>query len=142
MNFLGMIGSFVQAGGSMLEGRADRDQLKYDATLDRIEGAQALDDAKVRAKLIREMAKRARGEAAASYAASGVDVSSGSAMDADREILELSERDAEYELLTGQRAEAAGQRSSELKKVQGKQAKGRGIIGAIGSLFGGASKMF
>lgn len=142
MNFLGMIGSFVQAGGSILEGRANKDQLNYQGKLDQIEGKQAMDDARVHAKLIREMGKKARGEATAAYAASGVDVNSETAMQVDQEIAAASERDAEYALLTGQRAEAAGNRSRDFRKYQGQQAKGSGIIGAVGSLLGGMGKMF
>lgn len=142
MNFLGMIGNFVQAGGSMLEGRANKDQYEYQGKLDQIEGQQQMDDARVHANLIREMGKRTRGEATAAYAGSGVDVNSQTAMAVDEEISSLSERDAEYALLTGARAEAAGDRSREFRKYQGQSAKGEGIIGAVGSLFGGASKLF
>jgi hypothetical protein len=142
MNFLGMIGSFVQAGGSILEGRANKDQLNYQGKLDQIEGKQAMDDARVHASLIREMGRKARGEATAAYAASGVDVNSETAMQVDQEIAALSERDAEYALLTGERAEAAGNRSRDFRKYQGQQAKGSGIIGAVGSLLGGMGKMF
>jgi hypothetical protein len=61
------------------------------------------EDAKLKAKGIRRLAREARGAATASYAASGVDVGSGSAALVDEQILRDSEYDAMNALLTGKR---------------------------------------
>lgn len=61
------------------------------------------EDAKLKAIGIRRLARQARGAATAGYAASGVDVGSGSAKIVDEQIIRDSEYDAMNALLTGQR---------------------------------------
>jgi len=82
------------------------------------------------ARGIRRRAGEARGAATASFAASGVDVGSGSAADADRRIIFDSEYDVMNALLTGKvRARAA--------RAAGKNAQTASYFDAAGSAYSG-----
>lgn len=132
----------ASAFGSVLGGMADKAQGDYQAKLDKIDGKIALEDSKIHAKLIRNMATKQRGEATAAYAASGVDVNSQSAVAADHEIMANSERDAEFALLTGERQNAAAKRNAKLSNMSGNSGLLGGVLGGVGKAVGGLSKLF
>lgn len=140
MWWIAAIGAAAMAKGSMDGAKSESRQLYASADQDKIQGKYAIDKSMVHAKLIRKLAKETVGAARAGYAASGVKVDSGSAMEAEREIFETSERDAEYALLTGRREFKAYQESAKGKYKAAKDAKRGGLLGGLGSAlsaFGG-----
>lgn len=93
----------LQVGGSVMQGGQTRNEATQ-------EGYQVNADARLQARNIRRLANEVRGQAAASYAASGVDVGEGSPLEAQRTITQQSEEDALFTLL------GAKQRSQELNR--------------------------
>ena len=109
----------LQIGGSVLQGGETRNAATR-------EGYQVNADARLQARNIRRLANEVRGQAATNYAASGVDVSQGSPLEAERTITRQSEEDALFTLL------GAKNRSDELKR-EGDAAWSAAWLGGGGS---------
>lgn len=107
--------------------------------------AQAtLDQATVNAGVIREQRPKVQANARAAYVASGVNVTSPTAMDVEQQILADSEKDALNEILLGTRQkQRAEQEAAALRgeagqlRVAGRNAVQEGRGRAVGSLLGG-----
>jgi hypothetical protein len=116
------------AVGQKKRGRAVRDAADEQANAE-------LAEAKLQAQRIRKLARDVRSQATAAYAASGVDVSQGSPLMAEREITERSELDAAFTILGGIRRQ----------RVLGKQGKAE-MIGAnyqaASTVLGGAADFY
>lgn len=118
-----MWGALLSAFGSVLGGQGAKRSAAENARLE-------LMAAKDTAKLIRRRAKEAQGSAAAGYAASGVEVGTGSAGEVERQIAYESEFDAMNTLLTGKRRAAAA-------KAGGAIAAQQSALNAGGALYNG-----
>lgn len=100
-----------------------------------------IEGSKVRATKIRKAGKRARSEATATYAAAGVDVSRGTPLEVDEEIMRASEDDAMQELLFGERkAERLREEADALRRA-GKNAKRSAQFGAMTSILAGGAQV-
>ena len=124
-------GGMMQAGGSLLNaigaistGNAQRSIANSQADIVRTQS-------EMRARSIRRAAERETGSARAAAAAAGVKLTSGSVLEAERDIARYSEQDALSVLVTGQ-AQAVQLREA------GRQARQQGVLGAFGSLVHGA----
>lgn len=118
-----IIGSLFSAGSSVLGGQGAKRSAAENARLELMAGADT-------AKIIRRRAKEAQGSATAAYAASGVDVGSGSAEVTARQIAYDSELDAMNALLTGKRRSVAA-------KAGGAIAAQQSALDAGGALYTG-----
>jgi hypothetical protein len=127
-------GTAVSAAGSIMSGQAQQseaDKLAAGATL----------QARQRARSIRYMARQTLGTARADYAASGVDVNSGSPVVAERTINFNSEVDALNALASGNAEAASLKRSGRAANDAGWIKAGTSVLGAFASAggYGGVS---
>lgn len=107
--------------------------------------AQALDyQAKVEqdnalktAELIRRAGRRQVGQANAAYAAAGVKVGEGSALETERYIEQGVESDAFQALLGGDRRAAGLRLDGQLARIDGSMQKTAGYVNAVGTVLSG-----
>lgn len=112
----------LKAGGSIMSGNAQ-------GAADEAQAAQVDLQTRQRARSIRYMAKQTISSARADYAASGVDVNSGSPELAQKTISYNSEVDTLNAIASGEAAAASLRRS-------GRAARNAGLINAAGSILG------
>lgn len=124
----------VQAGGSIMQGRSAQKQANAAAADDIYQASIERDIAQAEAFNIRRAGARQRGETLAGIAASGVKIGEGSALDAERRVMEDYARDEYMALLTGERRGAAMEREAANKRRAGRDARRAGNIGAFTSL--------
>ena len=124
----------VQAGGNVLQGRAARRQANDAAAQSDYQAAVEADNAKLEARMIRRQGERQRGETLSSIAASGVKIGEGSALDAERQVMEDAAHDEYMALLTGQRRSSAFRQEASNQRRAGRGAWRAGLITAGTSL--------
>lgn len=129
-----LVSAGVQAVGTYQQGRAAQRQADAAAAEDDYQAAVERSNAQGEAFNIRRAVTRQRGETLAGLAAAGVRIGEGSALDAEREVLEQGARDEYMALLTGDRRASAFAREAENKRRAGRDAKRAGTIGAFTSL--------
>jgi len=106
-------------------------QAEYQAT---VEQKAALDTAAI----IRRAGKQQVGSANAAYAASGVQIGEGSALETERQIHQDVEHDAFQTILQGDRRARGLQTDATLMRIDGKSKETAGNVNAFGSLLGSA----
>lgn len=123
-----MVGSQI-AGGITAEGNArlEAGDLEYQAAVER-------DNSLMAAQQIRREGRRARGEVVTSIAGSGVKVGEGSALDAEREVMQNSETDALLAILRGDQSSRQLKANAENVRRAGRQARRAANINAVTSL--------
>lgn len=134
MTMLVAASTTMQVAGSINQGKAvqrsaneQAAQLEYQAAVDQ-------DNAMAEAGLIRRAGRADRGRTLTALAASGVEIGEGSALDAERQVMEDSETDAAIAILNGQRAARGAQSQAESSRRAGRDARRAGNINAFGSL--------
>lgn len=120
--------------GQVQQGKAADRQARGAAAESEHQAALALDDAQAEAANIRRAGARQRGETLAGIAASGVKIGEGSALDAEREVLEGAARDEYMTILTGDRQASAYRRQASNQRAAGRDARRAANIGAFSSL--------
>lgn len=121
------IGGALKAGGSIMGGNAQKDAADAQA-------AQVDVQARQKAKAIRYLAKQTLGTARADYAASGVDVNSGSPLVAAKTIKFNSEVDALNAIASGQAASASLRKSGSAAQTAGYLQGAGSLLGSFGSI--------
>lgn len=111
-NYAGLIAAGVSAGSSIMGGQAAK---KAGNASGDAEIAASVDEA----RKIRKLAKQTRSQATAAYAASGVDVSEGTPLIAERDITQQSEEDALNTILGGQRRARALRKGGQVGQRAG-----------------------
>jgi hypothetical protein len=129
-----IIGTTLSVAGQVQQGRAARRQANAAAAEDEYQAAVERSNAQAEADVIRRAGRKQRGETLAGIAASGVKIGEGSALDAEREVMESVERDAYLTILTGERRGSAYEREAEMKRRAGRDAARSANISAFGSL--------
>lgn len=132
-----LVGTGISAYSSYQSGKAQNDMAKYNASLSERNAADEKVASAENARREREMSRRRISSIRAGMAGSGVNLSSGSYLDAIGQTateLELKTMDAINE---SRRRQDAYLNDAAMQRWQGKQAKTAGTIGAIGTLFGG-----
>jgi hypothetical protein len=124
----------MQAVGSMQQGNAAKKQANAQAQQDEYQAAIARDAAAMDARNIRRAGRFQRGETLASIAASGVKIGEGSALDAERYVMETSETDAAIAILGGERQGQAFEQQAAQTRAQGRSAQRAGWLNAGTSL--------
>lgn len=125
-------GAGLQAGGALVQGIGGLQAGKANARLARAEAKAALREGVARDDEIRRAARRAAGEAIAAMGANGVDLGTGSALDALREI----EVESGLDRL---RAKAEAQGRASALRYQAKVYKRQGAFQLLGGLLGASS---
>jgi hypothetical protein len=123
-------GAVLGAAGSIMGGNAKKQAAEDTATYQ-------VDEAKAQAKKIRDLARQQRGEATASYAASGVDVGEGTPLLTDAEITRRSEEDALMTILGAKRQAGIIKREGKAQQTAGYYQAAGSVLGAAGGIGGG-----
>jgi hypothetical protein len=124
----------VQAGSSIMQGNAQRKQANADAAQSDYQAAVERSNAQAEATIIRRQGQRQRGETLSSIVASGVKVGQGSALDAERQVMQDASHDEYMALLTGERRAAGLNQEASMRRRAGRDAQRAGQIGAFTSL--------
>lgn len=130
-----LIGGALQHKATKMAGEYDAADMEYQAALSRDQG-------QAEAQRIRRAGRRARGEALAAVVGSGVKVGHGSALDAERQVMQDYEQDAAIAILNGERqGRILDQRAKQRRYAAGQEAIA-GMFGTVGSLIGQGGSMY
>lgn len=132
-------GSVLGAGSAIMSGIQQRQAADTQAELTRRQTAQEADAAVAQAEKIRKAARQQQAEATANLAASGVSVGSGTPLRISNEIYRTSEQDAYQTILSGRRAQTAGDIQAGMLETAGQNAATTGYLNAGTSLLSGAA---
>lgn len=128
----------VSAGSAIAQGEAAEDAAKYNAAVANNDAAAANDQAQYEASRIRDRNRRILASQRAGQAKSGLAMS-GSFSDVQLDSTIQGEMDALAAIYTGQINAGSAQARAQLAKLEGRNAKRAGYMGAGGSLLTGAS---
>lgn len=129
----------ISAGTAIYQGQQQKKMADYQADQAAADARAERSAAELEAEKIRELGKRQRSAARASYAASGVEVGEGTALQIDKEIGTGAEEDAQVSIFGGKDAFARGMQRSSAFEIQGQQAKTASYLEAANSAYGGYS---
>lgn len=135
-----LAGTGLSIASQQQQGKAAQAQADYSARVQENEAAAAQDAAQAQAEKIRLEGKRIAGQARAALAGSGVDVNTGSSLEAQRQIGLNAEQDALSTILTGQRQSNSLNQQAGLTRASGANARAAANIGSASSLVGGLGK--
>lgn len=116
-------GTAMSVGGTIIQGQQQQDLANSQAAQASLEGAYRMDAAKVQAANIRKAGIKAKGTAKVTLAASGVKLGEGTALEVQKDITEMSEKDALTAILNGERAQSSAEYEAELLRAKGENAK-------------------
>lgn len=132
--------AMLQAGGQLVQGFSDASTHKANARGAIIEGQSAVMAAESEAAKIRKAGERILGSNRAAQAASGVDLSYGSADEVNRETATNIEKDALLAGYQGRLQYSKKMYQAQLLKRQAKSAVLNASIGAASTILGSAEK--
>lgn len=124
----------VQAIGSMQQGRAQQTQANIAAGEAELAAGVERSDAAMEAARIRRAGEAQRGQTVAGFAGAGVKVGEGSALDAERQVMEDVARDEYMAIITGERRASGLEREARYRRMAGSDARRAGELGAATSL--------
>jgi len=129
-----MMFAVMQAAGSVQQGRAARSAAETDAMWAEASARESRQDAQGVASRVRREGASARGSTLAAVAASGVKVGEGSALDAERQVMEDYSRDEYMAILSGERRATGMEAEARSRRRAGRDAQRAGYINAGTSL--------
>lgn len=135
-----IISTGLQLAGAAQQDKAYRrqaDEVMQDAEY---QAALEQDSAQFDAKQIRRSGERARGETLAGIAAAGVKVGEGSALDAERQVLQDTETDAAMAILNGSRIAESIRKSGRRARAEILDRRRAAKIGTLTSLLSSGAK--
>lgn len=131
--------SILQGGAQLAQGFSDAGTYKANARMAMIEGKSAIMSAEDRAAQIRRAGDRLLSSNRAIQAASGVDLTYGSADEVNRETAANVEKDALMASYSGRLAFSQKAYEAQLLKRQAKSAVFNSALKATGTILGGTS---
>ena len=133
------VGAGVQAASSIRQGNAARQSAEDQAGWDEYQAKVSRAEAEAQASRIRRAGRVARGETLAAVAASGVKIGEGSALDAERQVMQDFETDAAIAILSGDRSASVSMANATSRRRSGRDAQRAGYINAGTSLLSAGS---
>jgi hypothetical protein len=126
----------MQAAGSIRQGNAAARQYSDAAAQDDYQAGIERSNASAEAARIRVAGERQHGATLAGVAASGIKIGEGSALDAERQVMQDASRDEYMTLLTGARRSDAFLREAAMKRAAARDARRAGNVSTFTSLLG------
>lgn len=123
--------------GQIQQGRYAAGQSRLQAAQDEYQAQVEEDTAMKTAELIRRAGKRQAGAANAAYAAAGVKVGEGSALEVEGQIYRDSEKDAFQAILEGGRRARGLRTDATMGRENASMQQTAGIVNAVGTVLGG-----
>ncbi len=117
-----LVGVGTQVVGQIGQGIAAKNQANAAAADDIYQASVERSNAQAEAYNIRKAGRRQRGDTLSSIVASGVKVGEGSALEAERQVMNDYARDEYMALLTGERRASAFEREASNKRRAGRDA--------------------
>jgi hypothetical protein len=139
--FLLIAGTGLTAYGQKTAADQQEANLNFQAKQGEADAKAAQGEAIVEAERIRKASKSQRAQATAAAAASGVDVSSPTALKIDEEIVKNSEEDALLTILNGADTSKRLQQQAAIDKQGAKLAGREGNLAVAGTLLSGGAKL-
>ena len=136
-----VIGGGLSVMGQMQQASQQKKMYQAQAQQAVNQAAYRKDAAKAQAEKIRRAGAAQRSEAQAALAASGVNISEGTPLELQKTIIRNSEEDALMAILSGKRAEDAGNTEAELLMQAGDNAQSNAIYGAAGTVLSTAGSV-
>lgn len=130
----------VQAAGSISQGIGARRAADSQAAQYELQAATERDNAQAEAENIRREGSAARGGTLAALAGSGVTVGQGSALEAERKVVDDYLHDEYMAILTGDRRAGAMQETARQTRKAGRDAMRAGFINAGTSLLSAGAR--
>jgi hypothetical protein len=127
-------GATMEFSGKLQQGRAAQRQANAEAAGLEYQAAIEQDNALAQAQQIRRQGVRDRGQTVAAVAASGVKIGEGSALDAEREVMQDAEADAYMAILNGDNAARGLRADAQNRRRAGRDAKRASYLSAVGTL--------
>lgn len=124
----------MQAAGQIQSGRSAQSRANMEADALDFQGRMEQDQAQATAARIRREGAEARGAVLGAVAASGVKVGEGSALDAERQVMQDYTQDEYMAILTGDRRALGLKLNADSTRRAGRDAKRAGEINAVTSL--------
>lgn len=124
----------MQVVGSVRQGNAARQAADEQAGWDEYQAKASRAEAEAQASRIRRAGRVARGETLSALVASGVKVGEGTALDAERQVMQDYETDAAMAILSGDRAAMSSEAQAASRRRAGRDAQRAGYINAGTSL--------
>lgn len=133
-------GTGLKAYGQYQQGRNEEKLLNFQGQMAQDDAQAAQVASEVQAGNIRRAAELTRKSAAAAYAASGVDVRAGSALDVQADILRRGEYDALTEMISGANASRRLNQQANMFSRAAKNARKSGNLSALSSVLQGGAQ--
>jgi hypothetical protein len=134
--------SVLQAGAQLAQGFSDASGARANAKMAIHEGKSALVAANLEAGRMRYSGERFLGEIRSQQAASGVDLSSGTAAEVGAESAANIQRDVDLALYRGRLTNWAKVSEAKILKKQAQASQFNSILGAGSTILGGAGKAY
>jgi hypothetical protein len=135
-----MMMGFGSAIAQIGQANGDRIRANAQAALDDYLADVEQDNALKEAAIIRKSGRKAQGAANAAYAAAGVQVGEGSALETERQIGLDVEHDAQQALVEGDSRARGLRTEGKMARIAGKQAMTAAYVGAVGTVLGSAAQ--
>lgn len=129
-----MMFAMMQVAGAVQQGQAANNAAQSDAMYAEASARESRQDAQGVAARVRREGATARGSTLAAVAASGVKVGEGSALEAERQVMEDYSRDEYMAILSGERRASGLQMEAGNRRRAGRDARRAGYINAGTSL--------
>ena len=126
---------------SIQKGEQEEDFQNYQAEQASADAQAEREAGEVRATKVRKASKSTKSEATAALAASGVEVSAGTPVRIEGQIVRNAEEDALNEILYGERKGRRLEQSAQEHRAASERASTAGYMGAVGSVLSGGSQM-
>lgn len=132
--------TLVSAGGSFIQGQAQGSAYDYNASVQRQQAGQALDQSYVRARQTQDQVSRKTGQAKAALAAGGVDVNTGSSLHVLNDIASEGEMARQMQLYQGRVAATSDYEQSDSDIAAGSAAKTAGWLTGASTLLSASAQ--
>lgn len=130
----------VQAGGAISQGMAAKRAADGQAAQYELQAKIERDNAQAEAEKIRREGNAARGQTLSALAGAGVTVGQGSALEAERQVVDSYTHDEYMAILTGDRRASAMQGAARQTRRAGRDAMRSGLINAGTSLLSAGAR--
>ncbi|MGL6205126.1 MAG: virion core protein, T7 gp14 family, partial [Giesbergeria sp.] len=128
------VGAATQVYGQVQQGKAQQRAANEQAAQYEYQALVSEDNALADAQLIRRQGRAARGQTVASVGASGIKIGEGSALDAERQVMQDTEMDAALAIMNGSREARGAREAASSSRRAGRDARRASKIAAFGTL--------
>lgn len=128
------VGTGVQIAGQLQQGKAQQRAANEQAAQYEYQALVAEDNAQADAQLIRRQGRASRGQTVAAVGGSGIKIGEGSALDAERQVMQDAETDAALAIMNGGREARGNLQAASSARRAGRDARRASKIAAFGSL--------